>query len=151
MFKKHLGVLSFVLFLGIFSAKAQTLTFYPNQSWLEVSTSPKRVVWGQLRIQGNSLFTGMNTEVAPHFTVAKNEKTLFYVGPGVQFNLLNYYQDKDVLNGFTLNMGTRIYAFEKNKRAAISFEISPYASKEFDIGTWRYLFGLSYSFGKNKE
>jgi hypothetical protein len=151
MLKKCLGVVALVLFLGSFQAKSQTLTFYPNLSWLEVSTSPKKVVWAQLRIQGNSLFTGMNTEIAPHFTVAKNSNNLFYVGPGVQFNVLNYYQGKKILNGYTLNMGTRIYPFKENKRAAVAFELSPYASSAFDIGAWRYLFGLSYSFGKNKE
>jgi hypothetical protein len=73
---------------------------------------------------------------------------VIYVGPGVQINLLNHVNDKKLLNGYFLNVGTRVYPFEKTKEVAIAFELSPYASKDFDIGTWRYLFGVSYSFGR---
>jgi hypothetical protein len=90
----------------------------------------------------------MNTELAPMLTIKKNEKSVFYVGPGVQFNFLNHLNDRKVLNGYFLNIGTRVYPFEKVKQVGIAFEISPYANKDFDIGTWRYLFGASYSFGR---
>ncbi|MES2797648.1 MAG: hypothetical protein V4683_16895 [Bacteroidota bacterium] len=88
----------------------------------------------------------MNTEIAPMITFKKNEKSIFYFGPGAQINLLNDLNDKEILNGYFFNIGTRVYPFEKTKNVAIAFELSPYANKDFDIGTWRYLFGLSYTF-----
>ncbi len=136
------------LIISSISAKSQTFTFYPFQSLLEVSSNPRNSVWMQFRIQGNSVFSSMNTEIAPMITLKKNPKAVFYFGPGVQFNLLNSLNEKDILNGYYLNIGTRAYPFEKYKNIGIAFEISPYANKDFDIGTWRYLFGVSYSFGK---
>ncbi len=142
-------IASFLLLFTISQmAKSQTFTYYPFQSLLELSSNPKKSLWMQFRIQGNSVFSSMNTEIAPMFTIKKNPKSTFYLGPGVQFNLLNSLNDKDILNGYFFNIGTRAYPSEKYKNLGIAFEISPYANKDFDIGTWRYLLGISYSFGK---
>jgi hypothetical protein len=146
MFKKF-GLLIIIL-SSIQIAKSQTFTYYPWQSQFEISTAPYRTLWLQFRLQGNSVFSSMNTEIAPMITFKKNEKSAFYFGPGVQFNLLNQLNEKETLNGYFLNLGTRVYPFEKTKQVGIAFELSPYANKDFDIGTWRYLFGISYSFGR---
>ncbi len=146
MFRKIILVL--FIFIFVQKAHSQTVTFYPWQSLLEVSSNPQKSLWLQLRIQGNSVFSSMNTEIAPMITFKKNPKSVFYFGPGVQFNILNELNDKKILNGYFLNIGTRIYPFEKTKNVGIAFELSPYANQDFDIGTWRYLFGVSYSFGK---
>jgi hypothetical protein len=127
---------------------SQTVTYYPTNSLLELSSNPRNRLWLQFRIQGNSVFSSMNTEIAPMLTIKKNPKSVFYFGPGVQVNLLNDLNNKSVLNGYFLNIGSRMYPFEKYKQVGIAFELSPYANKDFDIGTWRYLFGLSYSFGQ---
>ncbi len=144
MLKKSLIVLFFLIYIQ--SANSQTVTYYPWQSLFEVSTNPQRTLWLQFRLQGNSVFSSMNTEIAPMITFKKNEKSIFYFGPGAQINLLNDLNDKEILNGYFFNIGTRVYPFEKTKNVAIAFELSPYANKDFDIGTWRYLFGLSYTF-----
>jgi hypothetical protein len=147
MFKKILFLS--ILCIATHFAQSQTLTYYPWQSQFEISSSPQKTLWLQFRIQGNSVFSSMNTEIAPMITFKKNPKSVFYFGPGAQFNLLNKLNDKDILNGYFLNIGGRSYPFEKYKNVGIVFEISPYSSKDFDIGTWRYLFGVSYSFKKN--
>ena len=137
------------LFIGFAQiAQSQTFTYYPWQSQFEISSNPKNRLWLQFRIQGNSVFSSMNTEIAPMITIKKNPKSVFYFGPGLQFNLLNHLNEKSTLNGYFLNIGTRVYPFEKAKNVGIAFEISPYAAKDFDIGTWRYLFGASYTFGQ---
>jgi hypothetical protein len=140
-----------ILLINIQVAKSQTLTYYPWQSLFELSSSPQKTLWLQFRIQGNSVFSSMNTEIAPMITFKKNEKSVFYFGPGAQFNLLNKLNDKKTLNGYFLNIGGRSYPFEKYKNVGIVFEISPYANQDFDIGTWRYLFGVSYSFNKKNS
>ena len=146
MLKKILTVT--ILCFAVQFTKAQALTYYPWNSLLEVSSNPDKTLWVQLRLQGNSVFSSMNTEFATMITVKKNEKSTIYIGPGFQFNLLNKLNEKSTLNGYLLNIGTRIYPFEKLKPAGITFEISPYANKNWDIGTWRYLFGISYNFGR---
>ncbi len=137
-----------LLFVGLAYSKSQsqTLTYYPWNSLLELSTNPRKVLWAQLRVQGNSVFTSMNTEFGPMLSFAKRDKVVYYFGPGVQFNVLNSQQDKDLLNGYFLNIGSRVNPFEKYNKVGVAFEISPYANKDFDIGTWRYLLGISYSF-----
>jgi hypothetical protein len=142
---KYIFALIFMLFLQKTSL-SQTLTYYPWNSFLELSTSPKKAVWAQIRIQGNSVFSSMNTEIGAMLKLKSKGKAHYYMGPGMQVNLLNDTQDKDVLNGYYFNFGSRIYPFEKYPKVGVAFEISPYANKEFDIGTWRYLLGLSYSF-----
>lgn len=144
MFKKLLLFISFIIVSEL--AYSQTVTYYPWNSLLEISTDPQRTLWLQFRIQGNSVFSSMNTEIAPMITFKKNDKSVFYFGPGVQINLLNKLNDKETLNGYFLNVGSRVYPFEKAPNVGIAFELSPYANKDFDIGTWRYLFGVSYSF-----
>lgn len=144
MLKRLLLLVSFAIISK--TAQSQTFTYYPWNSLFEISTNPQKTLWLQFRIQGNSVFSSMNTEVAPMITFLKNEKAVFYFGPGAQFNLLNKLNEKETLNGYFLNVGTRIYPFEKTPEVGIAFELSPYANKDFDIGTWRYLFGVSYSF-----
>lgn len=146
MFKKI--SLSIILLFCLQTAHSQTFTYYPWASQFEISTDPSHTLWLQFRLQGNSVFSSMNTEVAPMITFKKNPKSVFYFGPGVQFNFLNELNDKETLNGYFLNIGTRVYPFENASKVGIAFELSPYANKDFDIGTWRYLFGLSYSFGR---
>jgi hypothetical protein len=146
MFKKL--TLTITLALSLQIAKSQTVTYYPWQSFFEISSNPRKTLWLQFRVQGNSVFSSMNTEIAPMITFKKNEEAVFYFGPGAQVNFLNGLNDKETLNGFFLNIGTRAYPFEKYKNIGVAFEISPYANQDFDIGTWRYLMGLSYSFGK---
>jgi hypothetical protein len=138
-------LLVFLLFCGSF-AYSQTVTYYPWNSLLELSSSPQKPLWLQLRLQGNSVFSSMNTELGAMITLSRKPKAVYYFGPGIQFNLLNGQQDKDLLNGYYLNIGTRVRPSEKYKKVGIAFEISPYAAKAFDIGTWRYLLGVSYSF-----
>lgn len=149
MYKKIIFIISICIFTQ--KAHSQTFTFYPWQSQLEISSNPQNRLWLQFRIQGNSVFSSMNTEIAPMITIKKNPKSVFYFGPGVQFNLLNELNEKKILNGYFLNIGTRVYPFEKTKNVGIAFELSPYANQDFDIGTWRYLFGVSYSFGKREN
>lgn len=129
----------------------QSVTFYPWQSFLEFSSNPENRVWAQARIQGNSVFSSMNTEFSGHLTVSKRENGQFYVGPGVQVNFLNPLNDREILNGYFLNIGTRQYPFANKKAIGLSFEISPYVSSSLDIGTWRYLMGLTYSFNRKKR
>lgn len=144
MLKKLLLLISFAIISEV--AHSQTVTYYPWNSLFELSTDPRRSLWLQFRVQGNSVFSSMNTEIAPMITFKKNEKSVFYFGPGAQFNLLNELNEKEILNGYFLNVGSRIYPFDKTPNVGIAFELSPYANKDFDIGTWRYLFGVSYSF-----
>ena len=75
MLKKTLIVLLFLTYIQI--AHSQTVTYYPWQSMFEVSSNPQSTLWLQFRVQGNSVFSSMNTEIAPMITFKKNEKSIF--------------------------------------------------------------------------
>ncbi len=148
----RLSILAFFIFLSFQNlVSGQSVTYYPWQSFLEISSNPENRLWVQTRIQGNSVFSSMNTEFSGHVTISKRENGQFYIGPGVQVNFLNPLNDREILNGYFLNIGTRQYPFASKKAIGLTFEISPYVSSSLDIGTWRYLMGLTYSFNRKRK
>jgi hypothetical protein len=130
----------------------QSLTYYPFNSLLSVSTNPARVAWLDFRIQTNSFASSLSTEVAPAFNLNSNPKARMYVGGGARFNFLAAsFDGREPLEGLFLNVGVRSALFEKYPGIQVAFELSPYANKDFDLGTFRANLGIGYNFSKKKQ
>lgn len=143
--------LSLILFLVLpFYTFSQTVTYYPFNSILSVSSNPTRTVWVDARFQMNSYFSSLSTEFAPMVNLNDNDKGRFYVGAGARFNfvgLIEDYQAK-VLEGYSLHVGVRSAPIEKYPRLQFAFEVSPYVQKNFEIGLFRSALGVGYVFGR---
>jgi hypothetical protein len=146
-FTFNISLFYFIL-MGSHSSYAQVVTYYPWQSQLAISSNLHKTAWIEARFQTNSFLSSLNTEVAPMFNFVKKENVNYYTGVGIQFNALNSLANKNILNGYFLSIGTRIRPLEKNRRVALSFEISPYVERKFDLGTFRTWLGVSYEFGR---
>jgi hypothetical protein len=129
---------------------AQSVVYYPFNSVLGISSNPAHAVWVDVKLQTNSYFSSLSTDISPEFTVKKTPKSLTYLGVGAKLNYLNLIENNNILEGYFLNFGVRVMPFEKYKRIHIAFEISPYAGRNFDIGVFRSNLGIGYDFSKKK-
>ena len=153
MFKKF--TIIFVLLFATNHLFAQGLAYYPFNSVLSISTNPSSRVWLDCRIQTNTYFSSLSTEISPMININNRSKARFYVGGGAKLNFLNYITATDSakvqpLEGFFMNFGVRSAPFKKEPRVQIVFEISPYVNRQGDLGLMRTLFGIGYFFGKEK-
>ena len=138
------------LFFGFTQAHAQSVGYYPWNGLITVSTNPKKVVWLDARLQTNTLFGSLSTEVLPLFTFERTQAAQFYVGGGVRFNFIGVLanQTKNVVEGYSLNTGTRVAPFKSVPQVGVALEIAPYVNRKFDSGILKSNFGLIYTFGK---
>ena len=133
-----------------FSAKSQSVVYYPFNSVLGVSTNPDKKVWADVRFFTNSYFTSLTVEVAPEFTVARTQRADYYVGAGVKLNTYNMFQNYNPIEGYFFNTGVKVRPIDKFKKMHIAFEISPYATRQMDAGLFRTMLGIGYNFGQNR-
>ncbi len=147
LLKKTLAIF-FILFSAAFTGFSQSVVYYPFNSLLSVSTNPSNRLWLDVRFQTNSYFSSLSTEVAPAINLNKNPKARFYLGGGAKMNFLNQLADKDILEGYFMNIGFRSSPFEKYKKVQIAFEVSPYAVSSFELGVFRTHLGIGYNFSR---
>jgi len=142
------------IFLGLFlimgHAKAQSVGYYPWNGLLSISTNPAKVVWLDVRLQTNTLFGSLSTEVLPLFTFKRTSVAQFYAGGGVRFNFIGVLanQSKNVIEGYSLNIGTRLSPFKSVPQVSVALEVAPYVERKFESGILKSNFGLIYTFGK---
>ncbi len=143
-------VLFFVISNYSMAVKAQNITYYPFNSLLSFSSDYRKPVWLDLRMQTNSYFSSLATEIAPAITISSKEKANIYLGLGARFNFLAAAVDpgSKLLEGYMLNLGVRSQPFDKIPRLILAFEVSPYANSRFDLGLMRAHLGLGYNFSK---
>lgn len=127
---------------------AQSVVYYPFNSLLGVSTNPSRALWLDVKLQTNSYFSSLSTDISPEINLKKTPKTITYLGAGVKMNYLNAIENNNVLEGYFMNFGVRLMPFEKYKKVHVAFELSPYAGRKFDIGVFRTHFGIGYNFSR---
>jgi hypothetical protein len=144
-----LPYLLFSLTVFTSNANAQSVSYYPFNSILSVSTNPELRVWGDLRFQTNSYFSSLSTEIAPAVNLNKNPKGRYYLGGGLRINYLAPLQgDGKLLEGYFFNVGVRSAPFEKIPQIQIAFEVSPYVASNFESGLFRTRLGLAYNFSR---
>lgn len=141
----------FALLLISIGSSAQSVTYYPFNSLLSLSTNPSKAAWLDVRLQTNSFSSSLSTEIAPAINLNKNPKGRFYLGGGAKFNFLAAaLDDRESLEGYMFNFGVRSAIFEKYPGIQIAFELSPYANSDFTLGTFRANLGIGYNFSKKK-
>lgn len=129
---------------------AQNLVYYPFNSVFGISSNPRNKVWIDLKLQTNSYFSSLSTEISPEITFKKTERALFYAGGGLKLNYLNAIDNNNILEGMMLNSGVRVTPVDKFKRFQVAFEVSPYVTRKMDIGLMRTFLGLGYNFSGKK-
>lgn len=127
---------------------AQSVVYYPFNSVLGISTNPSNAIWLDVKLQTNSYFSSLSTDISPEVNLKKTPKSITYLGAGVKMNYLNAIENNNILEGYFMNFGVRLMPFEKYKKVQIAFEISPYAGRKFDIGVFRTHFGIGYNFSR---
>jgi len=142
------GLLLITFFIFSISCFSQSIVYYPFNSLLGFSSNTQKRVWIDAKLQTNSYFSSLSTDIAPQININKNSKARIFVGSGIKLNYLNVIENKNILDGFFANAGVRASPFEKNKRIQIAFEISPFVNKNLDIGIFRSHLGIGYSFNK---
>ena len=73
-----------------------------------------------------------------------------YLGGGVRFNFIGVLanQTNNVVEGYSLNIGTRIAPFKAVPNVSVAFELAPYVVRKFDSGILKSNFGIVYTFRK---
>jgi hypothetical protein len=136
-----------LLFLPIF-VKAQSVGYYPWNGLLSVSSNPSKAFWLDARLQTNTLFGSLSTEILPMVNVKQKEAVQYYVGGGVRFNFIGTIAGvtNNIVEGYSLNLGARIAPIAANRNIKIVFELSPYVERRFDSGILKSNFGVAYVF-----
>ena len=142
-----------ILFISTNSLFAQGFAYYPFNSVLSISTNPTNKAWFDVRLQTNTYFSSLSTELSPMLNLGKKPRARFYVGGGMRLNFIGYLAATDnktnsPLEGYFINTGVRTMPFKKDPHVHVIFELSPYVNKNADLGLIRTLFGVGYFFGK---
>jgi len=139
-----------LLLIGI-QSNAQSVGYYPWNGLISVSTNPTKKVWCDFRLQTNTLFGSLSTEILPMVNLKRTSMAQFYVGGGVRFNFIGVIanQTKNVVEGYSLNIGTRVSPFKTAPNFSLALELVPYVVRKFDSGILKSNFGVIYTFGKN--
>lgn len=132
------------------SSKAQSISCYPFNSVIGISSNPNRNLWLDVKLQTNSYFSSLSTEPALHINLNKNKLGKYYLGLGPKVNFLALAVDPtaDVLEGYFFNAGVRSAPITKYPGIQFVFELSPFASSNFESGQFRSRLGLAYNFSK---
>lgn len=145
---KKLAILLF-MFFALAKLQAQVAVgYYPFQSILSVSTNTEKLFWADLRVETNTFFSNMNTEISPMWNFKRTNSINYYIGAGLNFNPSNIFQNLDAVNGYAFDFGVRLkpLPFQHLKNVQVMFEISPYFNTEFTSGKLRTLLGFAYNF-----
>lgn len=145
--KKYI-LLSFVLFVGIYTLKAQTISYYPFNSQLAFSTRNSAAIFLEARVQMNSATSLITTEIGPQIKLSNKNNTLFYLGGGASVGWFNdmILKNASNLKGYYGSVGVRSYPFEKVSKLGLNFEVTPYTDAQFTTGLLRAWIGVSYKF-----
>ena len=140
--------INLLLLIVSYSTVAQTISYYPFNSQLAISTKTSAPVFVEARIQMNSATSLITTELGPQFAISRKNNTLFYVGGGASIGWLNdvYLRQSSNLKGFYASFGVRSYPFEKIPKLGLNFEITPYTDSKVETGLLRAWLGVSYKF-----
>ncbi|MCY7349305.1 MAG: hypothetical protein LH606_01380 [Cytophagaceae bacterium] len=136
-------------FLLPVSGRAQGVTFYPWSSVLAVSTNPQRAVWAEARFQTNSLFSSLDTELAPMVNFRRSPQSQFYAGAGANLGIVaNLVDVSQLIKGYFLSVGVRVHPLVQVPQVGAAFEVSPYTAEDFKSGRFRAWLGITYQFGR---
>lgn len=143
-------ILSFLTVSAVFSQAS--VSYFPWNGMLGVSTNPRNRVWMDVRMQTNSLFSSLSLDLIPLVNLKRGEVVQWYLGGGVRLNPLYRIADPKAdlirIDGYSLNFGVRVAPFEKRRNVKVVLELNPFAKNDWASGVLRSNFGLAYVFGK---
>jgi hypothetical protein len=144
----------FIALLFSVSASAfgqASVAYYPFNNLVTVSTNSDRLFWADARVQTNTVFASLSTTLCPMVNIVRKQQVNYYTGLGVRFNPLNGLDKRDVLEGYSLQIGVRVKPIPFVPNLRVAFEIAPYARKDFKLGSLQSFLGIAYQFGKKKQ
>lgn len=149
-----------ILLFCVQIVSAQTsITYFPWQSWADVTTKMGGRFALNYKMETNSFFNNMNMEFGVRVMKERiknnttDEQTTLIkklnlcTGIGIAFSPANYFADVNVLNGYYIDLGVRWHV-PKYEFLFINFECSPLVNASFTNGNIRTRLGLGYQFGK---
>ncbi|MEY2792266.1 MAG: hypothetical protein RJA76_258 [Bacteroidota bacterium] len=145
--RKNLLLTIFFL-ISILKLNAQTISYYPFNSQLAVSTKNSSPIFLEARVQMNSATSLITTEIGPQILLSKKNNSFFYLGGGASIGWFNdiFIKQSSNLKGYYGSLGVRSYPFEKLNKLGLNFEITPYTDANFTTGLMRAWLGVSYKF-----
>lgn len=148
---KNLLASLILFFVSLDRSNAQSISYYPFNSQLAISSNPTNVAWAEMRMQMNSATSALTSELGPMVTVYKSKDALFYMGGGVNIGWMsNVFNQSSLLKGYYGSAGVRAYPFSSMPKLGINFEFTPYTDSKVKTGLLRAWLGVNYHFGKNK-
>jgi hypothetical protein len=150
--KRRWSGIFLVLFGLSATANAQSIGYYPWNGLLSVSTNPVKPVWLDVRLQTNTLFGSLSTEILPMVNLSRKENYQVYLGGGIRFNFIGVLanQTNNIVEGYSLNIGTRVAPFKSVPNVRVAFELAPYVVRKFDSGVLKSNLGVVYTFGRKE-
>lgn len=144
----------FFLIIGLFgflSSQAQSISYYPFNSQLALSSDTQKSAFAEVRVQMNSATSLFTTEIGPMIRLKKYDQGFLYLGGGASINWFNnVISDGNTVKGFYGSLGARAYPFEKLPSLGINFEFSPYTDSKVQTGLLRAWLGISYQIVRKK-
>lgn len=128
-----------------------SVTYYPLNSILSVSTNPDRAVWLDARLQTNTALGALSTTLCPMINVVRKPTINYYVGAGINLNPLTSLNDERFVRGYSAHVGVRFIPLSFLPKFRVAFELSPYTQSNFKYGNLYSYLGLIYQFQKKKE
>ncbi|WP_310587547.1 hypothetical protein [Runella rosea] len=73
-------------------------------------------------------------------------------GGGIRFNFIGVLanQTNNIVEGYSLNIGTRVAPFKSVPNVRVAFELAPYVVRKFDSGVLKSNLGVVYTFGRKE-
>tara|TARA_Y100001934_G_C12275295_1_gene737064 strand:+ start:1000 stop:1440 length:441 start_codon:yes stop_codon:yes gene_type:complete len=143
-----LRTLILVLFLSIWSQEllAQlSVGYYPFQSTLSIATDTEKLIWADIRIEANSFYGNLNSELDLMWNWKRSDWVNYYSGLGWNFAPFAGASDLDFTNGYVFATGARIKPWAAHRNFQVLFEVGPYVNRQFDGGIFRTSLGLAYN------
>lgn len=145
--KKRL-VIIFILFTSFSTTAQVALGYFPwGYSQVQLSSSPSKLAFADLRVETNTFFANLNIELGLFVNLSRKEVYNLYLGPGVA-SYPFYNEDRKWISGYFMTAGVRWMPLKNLRNLAVIFEISPYLNNNLEGGRLRSNLGLSYAFGR---
>ncbi|MBS1536963.1 MAG: hypothetical protein JST20_04375 [Bacteroidetes bacterium] len=123
-----------------------TISYYPLQSILSISTNTNKLFFADFKLETNTFISNLNMEFSPKINFKSLDNVNYYTGIGISINPVNSYADLPITNGYFIDFGIRAKPFDKLRNLQLVFEISPYINKDCSGGNLRTRLGLSWNF-----
>ena len=124
--------------------------YFPlNNTFIQLSTNPESLIFGDIRYQTNSFSYNTTVELAPYINIKRWDALNLYAGFGMSYSPF-YNTGSGGFNFYFLTIGTRIKPLALNRNWAVLFELSPIFNSTGGNNMLRSSIGLSYNFVRKR-